>query len=111
MQSNQTMLQDSHDVSQVLTPPLAGAAGRNANINAYNSLSKPEAKDGDSYTVTLATSPAGRRPSAFDETVDDETKSRTSMARKQQPGVSKSMHFTTSMLQSAQNDVDVSLSH
>jgi len=74
------MLQDSREASKIITPPLPTAAARHANINAYNSLSKPEAKDGDvdSYTVTLVTSPAGRRPSVLGEPVADEAKSQPS---------------------------------
>ena len=71
------MLQDSHEAIKLLiTPPLGAAGTRHANrngINAYNSLSKPETKEGDadSYTVTLTTSPAGRRTSVFDESIDE----------------------------------------
>jgi len=83
------MLQDTHEATKIITPPLATAGPRhgtrNSNINAYNSLSKPEAKDGenDSYTVTLTTSPAGRRPSVFEDSVVGEAKSQPSRARRQ----------------------------
>ena len=107
------MLQDSQDASKVVTPPLPGAVVRHANLNVYNSLSKPEAKDGDvdSYTVTLVTSPAGRRSSAYEEPAVDEAKSQPLMAQKQPTTVSKSMHFTSAMLQASQNDTNVSMSH
>ena len=73
------MLQDSHEVCKVITPPLPAAAARHPNINAYNSLSKPEAKngDGDSYTVTLVASPVAGRPSGPEEPTVDESSAQT----------------------------------
>ena len=80
------MLQDSHEAIKLITPPIVAAGTRHANrkgINAYNSLSRPETKEdeADSYTVTLTTSPADRRTSVFNESID-ESKTQPLMARK-----------------------------
>lgn len=98
LQSNQTMLQDSREAGKILTPPLP-TAHWNANINAYTSLSKPEASEDASCTVTLVTSPvAGGRPPSVPGLAGDEGAPRPLLARSEQPGASKSMHFTSAML-------------